>query len=135
MGLVDRHTGFVQALREAGLPVSPAEGLDAARSLRHIDLLERETLRAVYAATLVKRPAHRPQFDVLFDLWFPAALGAGEGNADRDPGEKRPSTPPALDPEVQEMRRELLRENSLARVMLKASTRVDGSDNDVLVPS
>jgi len=107
MTLSDRHIGFVRALREAGLPVSPAEGLDAARSLGHIDLLERETLRAAYAATLVKRPSHRPQFDVLFDLWFPAALGAGEGNTDRDPDEERPATPPALDPEVQEMRREL----------------------------
>ncbi len=107
MGLVDRHTGFVQALRQAGLPVSPAEGLDGARALRHIDLLDREALRAVYAATLVKRPTHRQQFDVLFDLWFPAALGAGEGNTDRDPDEDRPAVPPALDPEVQDLRREL----------------------------
>ncbi|WP_113704338.1 vWA domain-containing protein [Nonomuraea lactucae] len=71
MSLVDRHVGFVHALREAGLPVSLAEGLDAARALRVIDLTERESLRAAYAATLVKRPGHRPGFDVLFDLWFP----------------------------------------------------------------
>ncbi|MEU7001126.1 VWA domain-containing protein [Nonomuraea sp. NPDC046570] len=71
MSLVDRHVGFVHALREAGLPVSLAEGLDAVHALRVIDLSERESLRAAYAATLVKRPAYRPGFDVLFDLWFP----------------------------------------------------------------
>ena len=32
--LVDRHTGFVAALREAGLPVSVSEGLDAVRARR-----------------------------------------------------------------------------------------------------
>ncbi|MGS2644134.1 vWA domain-containing protein [Streptosporangium sp. G12] len=73
MSLLDRHVGFVHALREAGLPVSPAEGLDAARALAVIDLAERESLRAAYAATLVKRPSHRPGFDTLFDLWFPAS--------------------------------------------------------------
>ena len=71
--LVDRHVGFVHALREAGLPVSIAEGLDAANALRVIDLADRESLREAYAATLVKRPVHRPGFDVLFDLWFPAS--------------------------------------------------------------
>lgn len=78
MSLVGRHVGFVRALREAGLPVSPAEGLDAARALRVIDLTERESLREAYAATLVKRPAHRPGFDVLFDLWFPPVVSGLE---------------------------------------------------------
>jgi uncharacterized protein with von Willebrand factor type A (vWA) domain len=40
-----------------------------------IELLDREQLRAAYAATLVKRPAHRVTFDALFDLWFPPAWG------------------------------------------------------------
>ncbi|MGP4093551.1 vWA domain-containing protein [Nonomuraea sp. KM90] len=69
--LVDRHVGFVHALREAGVPVSVAEGLDAANAMRVIELADRESLRAAYAATLVKKPAYRPGFDVLFDLWFP----------------------------------------------------------------
>ncbi|WP_067485885.1 vWA domain-containing protein [Actinomadura hibisca] len=110
--LVDRHTAFVAALREAGLPVSVAEGLDAVRAMRVVDLLDREALRAAYAATLVKRPAHRPQFDMLFDLWFPAALGDGAAHtaagrpARTLDGEGRP-VPPPLDPLVQERRREL----------------------------
>ncbi|MFI7635683.1 VWA domain-containing protein [Nonomuraea sp. NPDC049400] len=73
MSLIDRHVGFVRALREAGIPVSVAEGLDAAHALRVIELSDRESLRAAYAATLVKKPAYRPGFDVLFDLWFPAS--------------------------------------------------------------
>ncbi|WP_219468647.1 vWA domain-containing protein [Nonomuraea rhizosphaerae] len=82
--LVDRHVGFVHALREAGVPVSLAEGLDAARALRVIELTERESLRAAYAATLVKKPAYRPGFDMLFDLWFPATI-TGLATA-KDPG-------------------------------------------------
>ncbi len=94
MSIVDRHVSFVHALREAGLPVSLAEGLDAARALRVIDLSERESLRAAYAATLVKRPSHRPGFDTLFDLWFPPVTSAlvaapetgdtTEGQSERD---------------------------------------------------
>src|SRR3954454_6821391 len=112
--LVDRHTGFVAELRRAGLPVSVAEGLDAVRALQDVDLLDRGALRAAYAATVVKRPQHRPTFDTLFDLWFPAAVGDGAGavkddgrpvrtlGADGDP------VPPALDPEVQRRREELM---------------------------
>ena len=33
MTLVDTHVGLVEALRAAGLPVSPVEGLDALRAL------------------------------------------------------------------------------------------------------
>ncbi|REF01177.1 VWA domain-containing protein [Thermomonospora umbrina] len=110
--LVDRHTAFLAALRGAGLPVSIAEGLDAARALGVVDLIDREALRAAYAATLVKRPAHRQTFDTLFDLWYPGALGDGVALSDEPPAppaddEDRPPVPPALDPQVQERRREL----------------------------
>jgi uncharacterized protein with von Willebrand factor type A (vWA) domain len=40
-----------------------------------IDLLDRPQLRAGLAAALVKRPVHRPTFDLLFDLWWPTAVG------------------------------------------------------------
>ncbi|MFD0470786.1 hypothetical protein ACFQ0B_22665 [Nonomuraea thailandensis] len=87
--LVDRHVGFVHALRAAGVPVSVAEGLDAANAMRVIELADRESLRAAYAATLVKKPAYRPGFDVLFDLWFPASttgLSAVRTGSRVDPG-------------------------------------------------
>ncbi|WP_061298911.1 vWA domain-containing protein [Herbidospora cretacea] len=86
--MIDRHIGFVHALRESGLPVSLAEGLDAADALRHLDLSVRENLREAYAATLVKRPQHREGFDVLFDLWFPATTQGPPKHHDGDPREE-----------------------------------------------
>jgi uncharacterized protein with von Willebrand factor type A (vWA) domain len=100
MALLDRHIGFLAALREAGLPVSLAEGLDAVHAVAAIDLSRRESLRAAYAATLVKRPAHRDAFDTLFDLWFPAVTGSTERGRDR---------PAYDDPELRRLREELSR--------------------------
>ena len=77
MTLLDRHIAFVEALRSAGLPVSLAEGLDAVGAIESLGLSDRETLRAAYAATLVKRQPHRPGFDQVFDLYFPALVGNG----------------------------------------------------------
>src|SRR3954453_7110 len=77
-GLIDRHVTFVEALRGAGLPVSLVESLDAARAMATVDLLDREQLRAAYAATSVKHAAHRATFDRLFDLWWPPAVGEPE---------------------------------------------------------
>jgi uncharacterized protein len=100
MALLDRHIGFVAALREAGLPVSLAEGLDAVHAIEAIDLTDRPSLRAAYAATLVKRPSHRDAFDLLFDLWFPPAVGSPEEARDR---------PAYDDPELARLRDELSR--------------------------
>jgi len=75
MSLLDRHIAFVEALRAAGLPVSLSEGLDAAEAVLALGLEERETVRAAYATTLVKRQPHRAGFDQVFDLYFPALVG------------------------------------------------------------
>jgi uncharacterized protein with von Willebrand factor type A (vWA) domain len=79
--LVDRHLAFVEALRDAGLPVSLAEGLDAVNAIEalgpSVGLSDRETLRTAYAATLVKRQTHRPAYDQVFDLYWPALVGEG----------------------------------------------------------
>lgn len=82
MSLLDRHIAFVEALRAAGLPVSLSEGLDAVRAIGELGLDDRETLRAAYAATLVKRQPHRPGFDQVFDLYFPALVGDGVSDVD-----------------------------------------------------
>ncbi len=80
-GLVARHIDFLEALRGAGLPVSLAEDLDAVAALGVLAWHDRETVRAGYAATVVKRPAQRPTFDALFDLYFPRLVGAGAAAA------------------------------------------------------
>lgn len=83
-GLVDRQVAFLGALRTAGLPVSLAESLDAARAVATVGYGDREYLRAALAATCLKRAVHRAAFDALFDLYFPPATGEpaeGSGSA------------------------------------------------------
>nr|WP_218849025.1 VWA domain-containing protein [Nocardioides perillae] len=75
--MLDRHLAFVGALRRAGLPVSLAEDLDALDALGRLPWDDRETVRAAYAATVLKRQAQRPTFDALFDLWWPRLVGDG----------------------------------------------------------
>ena len=82
MTLLDRHVAFLDSLREAGLPVSLSEGLDAVRAIDALGLAERESLRAAYAATLVKRQVHRTAFDQIFDLFFPPMVGSGGARLD-----------------------------------------------------
>lgn len=83
MSLLDRHIAFTEALRGAGVSASLAEGLDAVKGLGRIGWGERDVVREVYAATLIKRHAQRPTFDALFDLYFPALIGSGV-QADRE---------------------------------------------------
>ncbi len=75
MGLVEHHVAFLDALREAGLAISVSEGLDSVAAIRAVTVGDRDLLRAACAATLVKRPAHRPVFDTVFDLYYPAVVG------------------------------------------------------------
>jgi uncharacterized protein len=111
VSLLDTLEGFTGALREAGVPAGTSEVLDATRVLGAIDLLDRPQLRAGLAAALVKRPVHRPTFDLLFDLWWPPAVGdpldlterrADAGDEAGQPGE------PDLDALRDELRQLLL---------------------------
>lgn len=95
--LFEHHVEFVTALREAGLTISIAEGLDAAAAVRAVGVTDRERLRATYAATLVKRQAHRPVFDSVFDLYYPPVvgrLGARAETGERTPEPVREAPPP-----------------------------------------
>jgi uncharacterized protein with von Willebrand factor type A (vWA) domain len=85
MSLVDTHIGFVEALRSAGLSVSLAEGLDAIAALEKVSWHDRETVRAAYAATLVKRQPQRVTFDAVFDIYFPRLVGSGVAGGGLEP--------------------------------------------------
>ncbi|MCA1824677.1 MAG: VWA domain-containing protein [Frankia sp.] len=138
-GLVDRTVAFVGALREAGLPVSLSESIDGIRALGTVPLLDRLALRAGLAATVVKRPAHRAAFDVLFDLYFPPVLGADDaartgretddGTRDHDGRDPRPMSRDAAD--LREALRALLLSGDddalrrLARASVTALGRAD----------
>jgi hypothetical protein len=62
--------GLIHRLRDAGIPVSMVETVDAAEALNHIDSTRRSQVKAALASTLVKRSDHRPIFDAHFDLYF-----------------------------------------------------------------
>ncbi|MCA1726113.1 MAG: hypothetical protein LC722_00160, partial [Actinobacteria bacterium] len=61
---------FFGRLRDAGVPVSIHESLDAVRSAGVIDVVDREMFRSALAASIVKDDQHRPAFDAVFDVFF-----------------------------------------------------------------
>jgi uncharacterized protein with von Willebrand factor type A (vWA) domain len=63
-------TGFVDELRQAGLPVSLTESLDAAEAMHHVPLEDREALKYALAATLVKSSSHWRAFETAFEVYF-----------------------------------------------------------------
>lgn len=75
-GLPGHLVGFVEALRASGISVGPSETVDAGRVMAVLGLGEREVLREGIACAVLRRPDHRETYDAMFDLWFPAALGA-----------------------------------------------------------
>lgn len=75
-GLPGHLVGFVEALRAQGISVGPSETVDAGRVMSVLGLGSREALREGIACAVLRRPDHRDTYDAMFDLWFPAALGA-----------------------------------------------------------
>lgn len=68
--LLDLLSGFIVELRNAGLPVSLTENLDAMEAIQHISLEDRTALKYALAATLVKNNSHWKAFEVVFDVFF-----------------------------------------------------------------
>jgi uncharacterized protein with von Willebrand factor type A (vWA) domain len=62
--------GFIQELRQAGLPVSLTENLDAMEAVKHIPLEDREAFKYALAATLVKSNSHWRAFETVFEVYF-----------------------------------------------------------------
>lgn len=75
-GLPGHLVGFVEALRGAGISVGPSETVDAGRVMAALGLGDRKVLREGLACAVLRRSDHRETYDAMFDLWFPAALGA-----------------------------------------------------------
>ena len=68
--LLELLGGFIIELREAGLPVSLTENLDAMEAVTHIPLEDRESFKYALGATLVKNHAHWKAFEVVFEVYF-----------------------------------------------------------------
>ncbi|MEM6107267.1 VWA domain-containing protein [Mycobacterium sp. 050272] len=75
-GLPGHLVGFVEALRGSGISVGPSETVDAGRVMATLGLSDREVLREGIACAVLRQPDHRDTYDAMFDLWFPAAMGA-----------------------------------------------------------
>lgn len=83
-------TDFVAELRKVGIPVSMVEAINAMEAVSHIDLSDREALKATLGATMVKNSRHQPAFETAFEVFFairrPGSKPAGEPPLDR-PGD------------------------------------------------
>jgi uncharacterized protein len=77
--MLDLLAGFVSELRQAGLPVSLTEHLDAAEAVHHVPLEDREALKYALGATLVKSSSHWRAFETAFEIYFaPRGPHAGD---------------------------------------------------------
>ncbi|MEV3905004.1 VWA domain-containing protein [Mycobacterium sp. NPDC050551] len=83
-GLPGHLVEFVEALRGQGISVGPSETVDAGRVMTVLGLGDREVLREGIACAVLRRPDHRDTYDAMFDLFFPAALGAKTVLEDED---------------------------------------------------
>ncbi|MBW3666992.1 MAG: hypothetical protein KY394_05285, partial [Actinobacteria bacterium] len=82
-------TGFIDELREAGVPVSMVEAIDAMEAVEAIDIGSRTALKETLRATLVKNLRHERAFDTAFEVFFsmlPAPGGEEETATAPPPG-------------------------------------------------
>src|ERR1700741_3432160 len=61
---------FLQAARSAGIRVSAAEGIDAARAVQVVGYADRTVLKDTLGLVLAKTPDEENLFDECFDLYF-----------------------------------------------------------------
>lgn len=111
-GLPGHLVGFVEALRAQGISVGPSETVDAGRVLTVLGLGDREALREGFACAVLRRADHRPAYDAMFDLWWPAALGDRTVISDDEASEATAAGLPPVDIEaLRAMLADLLSEN------------------------
>ncbi|HYZ68817.1 MAG TPA: VWA domain-containing protein [Mycobacterium sp.] len=93
-GLPGHLVEFVEALRGQGISVGPSETVDAGRVMSVLGLRDREALREGIACAVLRRSDHRDAYDAMFDLFFPAALGAKTVLLDDDETDDDEGLPP-----------------------------------------
>ena len=68
--MLELLAGFVAELRNAGIPVSLTENLDAMEAVQHIPIEDREAFKYALGATMVKNNAHWRSFETVFEVYF-----------------------------------------------------------------
>ncbi|MCZ7631829.1 MAG: hypothetical protein M5U19_23470 [Microthrixaceae bacterium] len=90
--LLELLSGFIVELREAGLPVSLTENLDAMAAVQAIPIEDRSAFKYALAATLVKNHAHWRAFETVFEVYFShrgSHYAIGEDGGARPVGPRR----------------------------------------------
>lgn len=88
---------FLQVARGAGLRVSAAEGIDAARAVDIIGLSDRTLLKDTLGLVLAKTPEEKSAYDEAFELFFKSsdiAGNRGEAPSDDSDPDSSPSQGP-----------------------------------------
>ncbi len=75
---------FIHALRHHGLPVSPAETLDALQATQLVGLDNPQTLKTTLSLTLAKSLQHRVQLEELFDQYFQLQVATENSDAEQE---------------------------------------------------
>jgi uncharacterized protein len=75
---------FLQVARGAGLRVSAAEGIDAARAVGIVGFGDRAVLKDTLGLILAKTPDEKALYDEAFDLYFKRDAFSGGGTGDNE---------------------------------------------------
>jgi uncharacterized protein len=79
---LDLLAGFIVELRNAGIPVSLTENLDAMEAVKQIPIEDREAFKFALAATMVKNQSHWKAFETVFEIYF--SMRGSEYGLDED---------------------------------------------------
>ena len=86
---------FLQVARGAGLRVSAAEGIDAARAVDLIGYADRTILKDTLGLLLAKTPDEKAAYEEVFDLYFKRDEFAGGNADDREESEPNEASSPS----------------------------------------
>jgi uncharacterized protein with von Willebrand factor type A (vWA) domain len=86
---------FLQVARGAGLRVSAAEGIDAARALDIVGFADRTVMKDTLGLLLAKTPEEKGAYDEVFELYFQRDEFAGDKTAETETSDQDPSSTPA----------------------------------------
>jgi uncharacterized protein len=86
---------FLQVARGAGLKVSAAEGIDAARAVDLVGFENREVLKDSLGLVLAKTPDEKAAYDEVFDLYFKRDEFSGGGEEEAAESEQDPFSSPS----------------------------------------